>query len=107
MNVTIRAPYGGGVGAGPFHSQCPEGWFMQHAGIKIAVPATVEDAQIMTWSALHDPNPTIIFEHKKLYRSLKGKKLYNIPYQEIGKARVSSAGNRCQHHYVWNGRALG
>lgn len=92
VNVTIRAPYGGGVGAGPFHSQCPEGWFMQHPGIKIAVPATVEDAQIMTWSALHDPNPTIIFEHKKLYRSLKGNKLDNIPYQEIGKARVHREG---------------
>lgn len=92
VNVTIRAPYGGGVGAGPFHSQCPEGWFMQHAGIKIAIPATVEDAQIMTWSALHDPNPTIIFEHKKLYRSLKGKKLFNIPYQEIGKARIHRSG---------------
>ncbi|MCC5925259.1 MAG: dehydrogenase [Bacteroidetes bacterium] len=92
INVTIRAPYGGGVGAGPFHSQCPEGWFMQHPGIKIAVPATVEDAQIMTWSALHDPNPTIIFEHKKLYRSLRGQKLDNIPYEEIGKARVHRSG---------------
>ncbi|MCH8525008.1 MAG: dehydrogenase [Balneolales bacterium] len=92
INVTIRAPYGGGVGAGPFHSQCPEGWFMQHPGIKIAVPATVEDAQIMTWSALQDPNPTIIFEHKKLYRSLRGQKLDNIPYEEIGKARVHRSG---------------
>lgn len=93
INVTIRAPYGGGVGAGPFHSQCPEGWFMQHSGIKIAVPATVEDAQIMTWSALQDPNPTIIFEHKKLYRSLRGEKLHNIPYEEIGKARVHRTGS--------------
>ena len=93
INVTIRAPFGGGVGAGPFHSQCPEGWFMQHPGIKIAVPATVEDAQIMTWSALQDPNPTIIFEHKKLYRSLKGQKLDNILYEEIGKARIHRQGS--------------
>jgi 2-oxoisovalerate dehydrogenase E1 component len=92
INVTIRAPYGGGVGAGPFHSQCPEGWFMQHPGIKIAVPATVEDAQVMVWSAIQDPNPTIIFEHKKLYRSLKGEQLASIPYQELGKARIHRNG---------------
>ena len=66
---------------------------MQHSGIKIAVPATVEDAQIMTWSALQDPNPTIIFEHKKLYRSLRGEKLDNIPYEELGKARVHRVGS--------------
>lgn len=66
---------------------------MQHPGIKIAVPATVEDAQIMTWSALQDPNPTIIFEHKKLYRSLKGQKLDNILYEEIGKARIHRQGS--------------
>lgn len=93
INVTIRAPYGGGVGAGPFHSQCPEGWFMQHSGLKIAVPATVEDAQIMTWSAIQDPNPTLIFEHKKLYRSLKGNFLDEIPFELLGKARVHRHGS--------------
>jgi 2-oxoisovalerate dehydrogenase E1 component len=93
VNVTIRAPYGGGVGAGPFHSQCPEGWFMQHPGLKIAVPATVEDAQILLWSALQDPNPTIIFEHKKLYRSLRGPILRPIPFEALGKARVHRPGS--------------
>jgi 2-oxoisovalerate dehydrogenase E1 component len=93
INVTIRAPYGGGVGAGPFHSQCPEGWFMQHPGIKIAVPSTVEDAQIMIWSAIQDPNPTLIFEHKKLYRSIKGQQLSSIPYEELGKARIHRLGS--------------
>lgn len=92
INVTIRAPYGGGVGAGPFHSQCPEGWFMQHAGLKIVVPSTVEDAQILLWSALQDPNPVIVFEHKKLYRSVRGKILKDIPFQELGKARVHRVG---------------
>ncbi|HAC16481.1 MAG TPA: dehydrogenase, partial [Bacteroidetes bacterium] len=92
INVTIRSPYGGGVGAGPFHSQCPEGWFMQHSGLKVVVPATVEDAQILTWSSLFDPNPVLIFEHKKLYRSLRGPKVENLVYEEIGKARVHRAG---------------
>lgn len=93
INVTIRSPYGGGVGAGPFHSQCPEGWFMQHSGLKVVVPATVEDAQIMTWSSLFDPNPVLIFEHKKLYRSLRGPKITDLRYEEIGKARIHRQGS--------------
>ncbi len=71
MNITIRAPYGAGVGAGPFHSQSPEGWFMQFPGLRVLVPSTVEDAQNMLYTALHDPNPVLFFEHKKLYRSIK------------------------------------
>ncbi|MGK7369122.1 MAG: alpha-ketoacid dehydrogenase subunit alpha/beta, partial [Candidatus Halalkalibacterium sp. M3_1C_030] len=57
LNITIRAPHGAGVGAGPFHSESPEGWFMQHPGLKIVVPSTVEDAQNLLYSALQDPNP--------------------------------------------------
>lgn len=71
MNVTIRAPHGGGVGAGPFHSQCPEAWFMQLPGVRVLVPSTVEDAQNMLYTALYDPNPVLFFEHKKLYRSIR------------------------------------
>lgn len=71
LNVTIRAPHGAGVAAGPFHSQSPEGWFMQHPGLRILVPGTVEDALNMMYTSLFDPNPVLIFEHKKLYRSLK------------------------------------
>jgi 2-oxoisovalerate dehydrogenase E1 component len=71
LNVTIRAPFGGGVGAGPFHSQCPEGWFMQLSGLRILVPSTVQDAQNMLYTSLYDNNPTLFFEHKKLYRSIK------------------------------------
>jgi 2-oxoisovalerate dehydrogenase E1 component len=92
INVTIRAPYGGGVGAGPFHSQCPEGWFMQHAGLKVVVPATVEDAQQLTWSALFDPNPVLIFEHKKLYRSLRGSKLTSLGFEDLGKSNIFRPG---------------
>lgn len=92
LPVTIRLPYGGGVGAGPFHSQCPESWFMQHPGLKIAVPATVEDALLLTYSALHDPNPVMIFEHKKLYRSLKGKIPKEAWYEPLGKAKLAKNG---------------
>lgn len=92
LNVTIRLPYGGGVGAGPYHSQCPEGWFMQHPGLKIAVPATPEDAQMLTYAALVDPNPVMVFEHKKLYRSLRGPLHDQAWYEPFGKARIHHHG---------------
>lgn len=92
LNVTIRAPHGAGVGAGPYHSQSPEGWFMQHAGLKIAVPSTVEDAQNILYSSLHDPNPVLYFEHKKLYRSIRAQTPDDCTLEEPGKAAVRREG---------------
>jgi len=92
VNVTIRCPYGGGVGAGPFHSESPESWFMMHAGLKIVCPGTVEDAQILTYSALLDPNPVLLFEHKKLYRSLKADVPEHIEAEVLGHAKVLREG---------------
>ena len=71
LNITIRAPHGGGVGAGPFHSQSPESWFMGIPGLRVLVPSSVDDFQNMLYSAFHDNNPVLFFEHKKLYRSIK------------------------------------
>lgn len=71
LNITIRAPHGGGVGAGPFHSQSPESWFMQLPGLRVLVPSSVDDAQNMLYTALFDKNPVLFFEHKKLYRSFR------------------------------------
>jgi len=92
LDVTIRMPYGGGVGAGPFHSQCPEGWFMQHPGLKVVVPATVQDAMQLLYSALMDPNPSLVFEHKKLYRSLKDNIPVHAIFEPLGKAAVRRQG---------------
>lgn len=92
LNITIRAPHGAGVGAGPFHSQSPEGWFMQHPGLKIVVPATVDDAQNLLYSALHDPNPVLFFEHKKLYRSIREVTPDSCSIEELGKAKVRRDG---------------
>jgi len=92
LNVTIRCPHGAGVGAGPFHSQSPEGWFMQHAGLKIGVPATVKDAQDMLYTAIHEPNPMLIFEHKKLYRSIKNQVPERPQLTAIGQAAVQREG---------------
>lgn len=92
LNITIRAPHGAGVGAGPFHSQSPEGWFMQHPGLKIVVPSTVEDAQNLLFSSLHDPNPVLFFEHKKLYRSIKASTPDKCTPEKLGKAVIRKEG---------------
>lgn len=92
LNITIRMPNGGGVGAGPFHSQSPEGWFMPHAGLKIIVPGTVEDAHNLLYSSLIDPNPVLFFEHKKLYRSLRAIVPDKATYEPLGTAKVQRTG---------------
>jgi len=92
INITIRCPHGAGVGAGPYHSESPEGWFMQHPGLKIVVPATVADAQNLLYSALHDPNPVLFFEHKKLYRSIREVTPDQCEPEELGKARIFREG---------------
>lgn len=66
---------------------------MQHPGLKIAVPATAEDALMLTYSAIKDPNPVLVFEHKKLYRSLKGEIPNQAWYEPLGKARISRNGS--------------
>ncbi|MEO1082672.1 MAG: dehydrogenase E1 component subunit alpha/beta [Acidobacteriota bacterium] len=69
--LVIRLPAGGGVGAGPFHSQNPEAWFAHVAGLKVVCPATAEDAKTLLVAAIRDPNPVIFCEHKFLYRRIK------------------------------------
>ncbi len=93
LNITIRAPHGAGVGAGPYHSQSPEGWFMQHPGLKIVVPSTVEDAQNLLYSALFDPNPVLFFEHKKLYRSIRNISPDRCTPEKLGSAKIYREGS--------------
>lgn len=93
LNIIIRAPHGAGVAAGPFHSQSPEGWFMQHPGLKIVVPATVEDAQNLLYSSIHDPNPVLFFEHKKLYRSIREVTPDQCMIEPLGKAKIRREGH--------------
>ena len=92
VNVTIRAPFGGGIGAGPFHSQSREAWFAHVPGLKVVIPATPRDAQGLLRTALADPNPILFFEHKELYRSVRGPvpvDEYSLPF---GEARVAREG---------------
>ena len=92
LNITIRAPHGGGVGAGPFHSQTPESWFMGLPGLRVVVPSCVEDFQHMLYSALYDENPVLFFEHKKLYRSLKENTPDKCQFVDLNTARIANEG---------------
>ncbi len=92
LNVTIRAPYGGNIGAGPFHSQSKEAWFCHVPGLKVVAPATPEDAKGLLLAAIADPNPVLFFEHKHLYRSVRGM-VPEAPYQTpLGAARLVREG---------------
>ncbi|THH36489.1 alpha-ketoacid dehydrogenase subunit alpha/beta [Neolewinella litorea] len=92
-DVVVRLPVGGGVGAGPFHSQTMESWFTSVAGLKIVYPSTPEDAKSLLIAALADPNPVLYFEHKALYRSLTGPVAEGFTFAEIGKARTVREGS--------------
>lgn len=91
-DVVIRMPTGGGVGAGPFHSQSNEAWFVKTPGLKVVYPSTPEDAKGLLIAAFDDPNPVMFFEHKALYRSISGPVPEGYYSTEIGKARVVQEG---------------
>ncbi len=88
----IRAPSGGGTGAGPFHSQNVEAWFTHVAGLRVLAPATPADAKGLLLAALAEPNPVLFLEHKLLYRSLKGLVPEGYFTTPIGKAQIARAG---------------
>lgn len=91
-DVVIRMPCGGGVGAGPFHSQTNEAWFTKTPGLKVVYPAFPADAKGLLATAIEDPNPVLFFEHKGLYRSVYGnvpQDYFTIPF---GKASILRSG---------------
>jgi 2-oxoisovalerate dehydrogenase E1 component len=90
--IVVRLPTGGGVGAGPFHSQNPEGWFAHTAGIKVVCPATAADARGLLKAAIRDPNPVMLFEHKFLYRRIKETLPEGDGVARLGEARVMRPG---------------
>jgi 2-oxoisovalerate dehydrogenase E1 component beta subunit len=91
--IVVRLPSGGGFSGGPFHSQNPESSFAHIPGLKCVCPSTPEDAKGLLISAIEDPNPVLYFEHKHLYRRIKGEvpeERYTTP---IGKARLHKEGS--------------
>jgi 2-oxoisovalerate dehydrogenase E1 component beta subunit len=91
--IVVRLPSGGGFSGGPFHSQNPESFFAHVPGLKCVCPSTPEDAKGLLIAAIEDPNPVLFFEHKHLYRRIKGEvaeERYTVP---IGKARLHREGD--------------
>ena len=92
--LTIRAPYGGGVHGALYHSQSVEAFFTHVPGLKVVVPSTPHDARGLLRSAIRDDDPVLFFEHKKMYRSVRG----DVPDGEfivpLGRARVTHPGSQ-------------
>jgi len=106
--MVIRAPYGGGIGGGLYHSQSVESFFAQVPGLKVVIPSNPYDAKGLLKSAVRDPDPVLFFEPKKGYRLIKGE----VPEGEevlvpIGPAKVTREGSDLtvfaygmMHHYA-------
>lgn len=90
--VVIRLPAGGGVGAGPFHSQNVEAWFAHVAGLKVVCPATAADAKGLLKASIRDPNPVLFFENKFLYRRVKEILPEGDHVVPLGRARIAREG---------------
>jgi len=92
INVTLRLPTGGGIGAGPFHSQSNESWFFHVPGLKLVYPSNPIDAKGLLLSSIDDENPVLFFEHKGLYRSIKEDVSDSNYHTPIGKGRIVNSG---------------
>jgi 2-oxoisovalerate dehydrogenase E1 component len=90
--VVIRAPVGGGTGAGPFHSQNIEAFFANVPGLRIVAPATPADAKGLLLAAFDDPNPVLYLEHKALYRAERGPVPAGWHTVPFGEARIARPG---------------
>src|SRR6185436_7394873 len=90
--IVVRAPSGGGVSGGLYHSQNPEAWFVHRPGLKVVAPSTAYDAKGLLKAAIRDDNPVIYFEHKFLYRRAKGPVPEGDEIVPIGVAAVRREG---------------
>ena len=91
--MVVRAPFGGGIHGALYHSQSNEALFCNTAGLRVVVPSTPHDAKGMLISAIRNPDPVLFFEHKRLYRSVKGEvpdEEYTVP---LNRARIAREGN--------------
>jgi 2-oxoisovalerate dehydrogenase E1 component beta subunit len=92
--MVVRAPYGGGVHGALYHSQSVEAFFAHVPGLKIVIPSTPYDAKGLLRTAIRDDDPVLYFEHKKMYRSVRGEVPdgdYTVP---LGSAAIRRAGSQ-------------
>jgi 2-oxoisovalerate dehydrogenase E1 component beta subunit len=90
--MVVRGPSGGYVRGGPFHSQNPEAGFIHTPGLKVVYPSTAEDAKGLLKAAIRDDDCVLFFEHKYLYRRIKGTMPAGDQVTPIGKARLAREG---------------
>ncbi|MBI6546713.1 MAG: alpha-ketoacid dehydrogenase subunit beta [Cyanobacteria bacterium NC_groundwater_1444_Ag_S-0.65um_54_12] len=90
--VIIRAPVGGGVKGGLYHSQSPEAYFCHTAGLKVVMPANPYDAKGLLLSAIRGADPVIFLEPKRLYRAAKGEVPDEDYFIPLGEARIVRSG---------------
>src|ERR1700719_1351247 len=90
--LVLRGPSGGGVSGGPYHSQNPEMFYVHTPGLKVVCPATAADAKGLMKASIRDNNPVLFFEHKFLYRRVKGEMPEGDHIVPLGKARVHREG---------------
>ena len=91
--IVFRAPYGGGIRGGLYHSQSTEKVLAGHPGLRIVTPSSAYDAKGLIKAAIRSDDPVIFYEHKKLYRLLKDEipeEDYTVP---LDKANVVKEGN--------------
>lgn len=89
--LVLRTPHGGGLSAGPQHSQCLEAWLCHVPGLKVVCPATPADAYGLLRSAIADPDPVVVVENKALY-AMKGAVAEAPEPVPIGRARIARPG---------------
>jgi pyruvate/2-oxoglutarate/acetoin dehydrogenase E1 component len=93
--MVVRGPSGGGVGANPFHSRNSEAWFVHATGLKVVCPAFPDDAKGLMMASIRDNDPVVFFEHKGLYRKIKGEVPEGEYIVPLGKARTVRTGTHC------------
>ncbi len=89
--MVLRTPHGGGLSAGPQHSQCLEAWLCHIPGLKVVCPATPADAHALLRAAIADPDPVVFIENKALY-AMKGEVEEAPAPVPIGRARIARPG---------------
>ena len=92
-HVVIRTPYGGGIKGGLYHSQSTEAYFCHTAGLKVIVPSTPADAKGLLLTAIHDEDPVIFLEPKRIYRSVSGEVPDGDHRVPFGRARLVREGH--------------
>lgn len=91
LPMVLRTPHGGGLGAGPQHSQCLEAWFAHVPGLKVVCPSDPASAYGLLRAAIDDPDPVVFVEHKGLY-AVKGEVPETMPVIPLGKAAILREG---------------